>query len=57
MVADVEDLENMDGSEIHTRRLNAKEILIRKLREFAFPFADENTVKLVVRDQRFRQPS
>ena len=27
MVADIEELEEMDASEIHARRLNAKEVL------------------------------
>ena len=27
LVADIEELEKMDGSEIHARRLNAKEVL------------------------------
>ena len=27
MVADIEDLEEMDASELHARRLNAKEVL------------------------------
>ena len=26
MVADIEELERMDGSEVHARRLNAKEV-------------------------------
>ena len=55
LVADVEDLEKMDASEIHARRLNAKEGRMPKLREFAFPFEDGNTVKLVGRDNGFRK--
>ena len=30
MIADIEELEGMDASEIHARRLNAKEMLTRQ---------------------------
>ena len=30
MVADLEELETMDASEIYTKRLNAKEVIFRK---------------------------
>ena len=30
MVADVEELENLDASELHARRLNAKEVVMPK---------------------------
>ena len=38
MAADIEELEEMDASELHARRLNAKEV-------FIFPVAD-GTVKI-----------
>ena len=30
MVADIEEMENLNASEIHARRLNAKEVLMPK---------------------------
>ena len=54
MIADVEDLEEMDASELHTRRLNAKEVLTPMGGEkFVFPIAD-GTVKLSGGDQVLR---
>ena len=41
MIADTEELEQMDASEIHARRLNAKEVLTSmKNGKFVFPVAD-----------------
>ena len=40
LVADLEELETMDASEIHTNRLNAKEVIFPKQGEFIFPIAD-----------------
>ena len=41
MVADVEELETMDASEIYSKRLNAKEVIFPKEKgEFIFPIAD-----------------
>ena len=41
LVADIEDLEKLDASDIHPRRLNAKEVLTtHKDREYLFPVAD-----------------
>ena len=41
LIADIEDLEQMDSSEIHARRLNAKEVLNPMNGEkFIFPVAD-----------------
>ena len=55
MVADFEELEILDASEIHARRLNAKEVLMPKNGEnFTFPSAD-GTVKLSGGDQVFRK--
>ena len=45
----------MDPSEIHARRLNAKEGRMPKLREFAFPFADGTKVKFAGWDNGFRK--
>ena len=41
LVADVEELETMDASEIYSKRLNAKEVIFPKEKgEFIFPTAD-----------------
>ena len=40
LVADLEELETMDASEICSKRLNAKEVIFPKQREFIFPIAD-----------------
>ena len=41
MVADIEELERMDASEIHAGRLNAKEVLTpNSVENFIFPIAD-----------------
>ena len=54
LVADIEELELMDASEIHANRLNAKEVLTPKNCETCFfPFAD-GTVKLSGGDQVLR---
>ena len=52
MVSEIEELETF-ASEIHARRLNAKEVLMPKKGDrFIFPIAD-GTVKLSGRDQVF----
>ena len=54
MVADIEEMEEMDASELHARRLNAKEVLTPMIGDnFIFPFAD-GTVKVSGGDQRLR---
>ena len=54
VVADIEELEEMDASELHARGLNAKEVLApMKGDSFKFPFAD-GTVKIFGREQRLR---
>ena len=54
MVADIEELEETDASELHARRLNAKEVLTpMKGDSFVFPVAD-GTVKVSGGDQRLR---
>ena len=43
-VADFEELETMDASEIYPKRLNAKEVIFPKDQgEFIFPIADGRT--------------
>ena len=57
LLADKEDLEKMDASEINPRRINAKEVHIRQEDdEFIFPTAD-GTAKLSARDYEFRVPT
>ena len=47
----------MDASEIYSRRINAKEVLIpQEENEFIFPVAD-STAKLLGRDHEFREPT
>ena len=54
MVADIEELEEMDASELHARRLNAKKVLTPKRSgHFIFPVAD-GTVKIYGGEQRPR---
>ena len=54
MVADVEELETMDASEIYAKRLNAKEVIFPKESEtFIFPVAD-GRIKFVGGDQELR---
>ena len=46
MVADIEELEEMDAAELHARRLNAKEVLTpHRSGNFILPVAD-GTVKI-----------
>ena len=55
MVADIEELEILDASEIHVCRRNAKEVLIPNNNEhYIFPIAD-GTVKLSGRDEVFKK--
>ena len=54
LVADIEELEQMDASEIHARRLNAKEVLTpMKNEKCVFPIA-HGTVKISGKDQVLR---
>ena len=54
LVADIEELETMDASEIYSKRLNAKEVIFPKEKgEFIFPAADGRT-KFVGGDQELR---
>ena len=53
LIADIEELENVDASEIYPQRLNAKEVLVTQRQgEFVFPL--DGTVKLSVRDYEFQ---
>ena len=46
MVADLKELEEMDASDVHARRLNANEVLTpQRSGNFTFPIAD-GTVKI-----------
>ena len=57
MIADLEDLEKLDASEVYPRTINAKEVLISlKEKEFIFPVPD-GTAKLSGRDHEFREPT
>ena len=54
LVADLEELETMDESEIHSKRLNAKEWYFPKEKgEFIFPIAD-GRIKPLGGDQDLR---
>ena len=57
LVADIEELETMDASEIYSKRLNAKEVIFPKENgKFIFPIA-EGRIKLSGRDQELRTPT
>ena len=57
LIADFEELEKLDASEIYRRRLNAKEVLITyKDGEFVFSVADGSTT-LSRRDYEFQEPT
>ena len=53
LIADLEELETMDASEIYSKRLNAKEVIFPKQREFIFPIA-EGRIKTPGGDQELR---
>ena len=54
MIADIEEVEDMDASEIHARRLNAKEVLTpMKGDNFIFPVAG-GTVQTAGGDRSLR---
>ena len=54
MIADIEELEQMDASELYARRLNAKEVLTQmKGDNFMFQVAD-GIVKISGRDRRLK---
>ena len=53
LIADLEELETMDASEIYSKRLNAKEVIFPKEGEFTFPIAD-GRIKTPGGDQELR---
>ena len=53
LVADLEELETMDASEICSKRLNAQEVIFPKQGEFIFPIAD-GRIKTTGGDQDLR---
>ena len=53
LIADLEELETMDASEIYPKRLNAKEVIFPKRGEFIFPIAD-GRIKTPGGDQELR---
>ena len=53
LIADFEELETMDASEIYSKRLNAKEVIFPKQGEFIFPIAD-GRIKTLGGDQELR---
>ena len=53
LIADLEELETMDASEIYSKRLNAKEVMFTKQGEFIFPIAD-GRIKTLGGDQDLR---
>ena len=46
LVADIEELEAMNASEIYSKRLNAEEVIFQKKKDFVFPIADGRTKTL-----------
>ena len=57
VIADLEELETMDASEIYSKRLNAKEVIFpKKQGEFIFPIAD-GRIKTPGGDQELRTSS
>ena len=53
LIADLEELETMDASEIYSKRLNAKEMIFPKEGELIFPIAD-GRIKTFGGDQDLR---
>ena len=53
LIADLEELETMNASEIYSKRLNAKEVIFPKEGEFTFPIAD-GRIKTPGEDQELR---
>ena len=53
LVADIEELETMDGSEIYLKKLNAKEVMFHQQMENSFSVADGRT-KFIGGDQELR---
>ena len=53
LIADLEELETMDASEIYSKRLNAKKIIFPQKGEFIFPIED-GRIKTLGEDQALR---
>ena len=53
LIADLEELETMDASEIYSKRLDAKEVIFPKQGEFIFPVAN-GRIKTLGGDQELR---
>ena len=43
LIADLEELETMDASQIYSKRLNAKEVIFPEEGEFIFPIAEDES--------------
>ena len=54
LIADLEELETMDASEIYSKRLSAKEVIFPKTRKIHFPAAD-GRIKTLGGDQDLRK--
>ena len=57
LAAHMKDLENMDASEIHRRRINAKEVLTPQRREYFIFTTADGAAKLSGRDYESREPA
>ena len=55
LVADLEELETMDASEIHSKRLDAKEVIFFPNGKFVIPVADGLRTSTLIRDQPIRR--
>ena len=56
LIADIEELETMDASEIYSKRVNAKEVIFPRQGESIFPIAD-GRIKTPGGDQELRTPT
>ena len=56
MFADIEDLEEMDASELHARRLNAKEVLTPMKREKSYSKPQMEQSKSLEKDSVCEHP-
>ena len=57
MIADIEQLEKMDASEIYLRIINVKEVLISQKGGIHILCSEDGTAKLFGRDHEFREPT
>ena len=55
LIADLEELETIESSEIYSKRLNSKEVIFPKQGEFIFPIAD-GRIKTPGGDQELKHP-